>query len=361
MIWLAILILCLATCWFVFRPTKNSSHFKDPTTALFKSQLQELQRETTEGTITKEDAQRTALEIKRRLANALGANQTNTTSPINMRTLLTGGTVLMLGCALALYVQLGRPDLTVPPAIIANQGKLPEVEDMIVKLEQRLQQFPDEVEGWRLLGWANSRLSRFERAATAYEEALKREPESVEVMALLGEALTLANTGQVTPRAQKLFEDVLLNNATNQIALFYLATADEQSGNFTKALQRFALLAKTGALAASNRDVIKRHIIELGAKTNTDVSSLLEKLADPAEAASNGDAARIDGMIAGLAQKLADNPDNLQGWKMLIRSLAIKQGEKAARDALSQAEKVFSGRATETEDLKAFARELRLN
>ena len=52
----------------------------------------------------------------------------------------------------------------------------------------------------------------------------------------------------------------------------------------------------------------------------------------------------IDGMVAGLAAKLEDNPENLDGWVMLIRSYANLGRMDQAKDAYSAALAQFAGR-----------------
>lgn len=68
----------------------------------------------------------------------------------------------------------------------------------------------------------------------------------------------------------------------------------------------------------------------------------------------------VDGMIKSLAQKLIANPDNLEGWKLLIRSLQVKQGQDAALQALSQAQTVFSNQPAKLSAINNYALELKL-
>lgn len=65
---------------------------------------------------------------------------------------------------------------------------------------------------------------------------------------------------------------------------------------------------------------------------------------DVAAAAGMSEAGReamVRGMVEGLAARLEDQPDDLQGWLMLIRSYAVLQEPDAARETLRKAKSAF--------------------
>ncbi len=51
----------------------------------------------------------------------------------------------------------------------------------------------------------------------------------------------------------------------------------------------------------------------------------------------------IKGMVAGLAARLDQEPDDLEGWVMLIRSYSILGDRGAASQAFAQARDHFTG------------------
>lgn len=62
---------------------------------------------------------------------------------------------------------------------------LPDVDTMIARLAARLATTPDDVSGWRMLGWAHFQFGRYEQAMAALEKALALDPNSVELQAAL--------------------------------------------------------------------------------------------------------------------------------------------------------------------------------
>lgn len=51
----------------------------------------------------------------------------------------------------------------------------------------------------------------------------------------------------------------------------------------------------------------------------------------------------VDGMVAGLAAKLEDNPNNPDGWIMLVRSYVVMGQPEKARESLADAARIFEG------------------
>jgi len=73
-----------------------------------------------------------------------------------------------------------------PPA--PGAVELPDVNTMIAKLIARLEKQPNDVKGWKMLGWSYLNTDRPEEAATAYETALKLEPSDLETQKALDQA-----------------------------------------------------------------------------------------------------------------------------------------------------------------------------
>ena len=75
---------------------------------------------------------------------------------------------------------------------------LPDVDSMIAKLFARLKDRPDDVKGWKMLGWSYLNTNRWEEAARAYETALRLDPSDTEIQKGLETAKSaqpaLANT-----------------------------------------------------------------------------------------------------------------------------------------------------------------------
>ena len=70
--------------------------------------------------------------------------------------------------------------------------------------------------------------------------------------------------------------------------------------------------------------------------------------------------AMIRGMVASLDAKLAENPDNLEGWLRLVRSYTVMGDRAAATAALVRAGQTFPGESEGGRALANLAFELGL-
>lgn len=88
------------------------------------------------------------------------------------------------------------PSATSPAG--ANATQLPDVDTMIGKLVARLQKQPDDVKGWKMLGWSYLNTGMPKEAAKAYETALKLDPDDIEIKKAL-ETANSAEAGSTAP------------------------------------------------------------------------------------------------------------------------------------------------------------------
>ena len=78
-------------------------------------------------------------------------------------------------------------------------------------------------------------------------------------------------------------------------------------------------------------------------------------------ARSGGGAPDPKAMVAGLAARLKDNPNDAAGWQRLIRAYSVLGERAEAQGALATARTTFAGKTDILAQLDAEAQELRLN
>src|SRR4029079_428607 len=94
---------------------------------------------------------------------------------------------------------------TEPPAYFAAASKLlPDVDTMINRLEARLEATPDDIEGWRTLGWSYFQTARYKQAASAYARAVELDPRSAELKLSYEEANAKASQSDNSKSASPL-------------------------------------------------------------------------------------------------------------------------------------------------------------
>jgi len=90
-------------------------------------------------------------------------------------------------------------DKPVADSRVPSSTALPDVDTMIAKLIARLEKQPNDVNGWKMLGWSYLNMDRPEEAAKAYETALKLEPGDAEIEKGLDAAKSAQVAAQTSP------------------------------------------------------------------------------------------------------------------------------------------------------------------
>jgi cytochrome c-type biogenesis protein CcmH len=178
------------------------------------------------------------------------------------RLLGIGAAVLVIGAAAGLYPLWSNWDWHAP-AQMAGSPAGPEVAAMVSKLEKRLQDQPNDVAGWIMLGRSYVALERMDDAIVAYDHAHRLDSKNAEADLGLGEAMSLRAGGNITPPAADLFEAAMVLTPDNPRALLY--------GGFAAAVRGDTALARSRwqALKAMNpppqiAQMLDERIAELG-------------------------------------------------------------------------------------------------
>ncbi len=245
--------------------------------------------------------------------------------------------------SLGIYLVLGAPTVPARPfAPMAVALATSSAADLIVKVEARLADDPNDGRGWDVIAPVYFKLERFADAAQAYQRAIVILGETPGRLAGFAEATVLANDGIVSEPARVAYEK-LARLAPDRIEpRFWLALAKEQDG------QRDAAAADYRALLASAlADLSSRALIEqrLAAVTVTPSAAPRGPTATDIEAATNlsdtDRRAMIAQMVENLAVRLKSNGRDLDGWQRLVNAYIVLKEPAKARSALSEARQAF--------------------
>ena len=378
LLWLAIGLLTAGALLGLLWPLLRSAEPPAPVegdAAVYRDQLNELKRDLERELIQPDAAAAARIEIERRLL-ATGASS----SPLRRQAantryhLVLALTLLVAAGAPIIYLELGQPGLPdepltrIPAAPMAIDAAAPPpspemqpLADTAKQLAAGLDANPSNAAGWAQLGDLYLSLQRFEEAATALEQAIQQGADPKLTQSRYGEALTQLADGQVTPDAAVALRKGLAADPTDPRARFYLALAEAEAGRIDEAVAAWNRLLADAPADASWRTLVEQTIAAAErAKAGMTASSSGDN-APPAPAGS-GEAttpapggpsaedmaamanltpeqrdAKIRSMVEGLAQRLQNDPNDLEGWLKLSRSYGVLGKNDKAVDALSHA------------------------
>ncbi|GFE83386.1 hypothetical protein GCM10011487_53860 [Steroidobacter agaridevorans] len=142
--------------------------------------------------------------------------------------------------AVVMYAGLSNWDWK---AVQIESAQAANMEQAVAGLEAKLKENPDNLEGWIMLGRSYTAMSRYPRAADAYQQAYDlSKGQNVEAVTGLGEALALTDEASLAGRAGKLFDAALAIAPNDPKALWYGGVAALRSGDLRLGRDRLQLL-----------------------------------------------------------------------------------------------------------------------
>lgn len=215
-------------------PRRGASR-RDLNVSVYRDQLRELEADLGAGTLAREDYERSRAEIERRLLADVGAE--GRLDPVarawNPRAALVVA-VAVPALALGVYLLVGNPD-ALDPRLRQSQVGMPEIEKMVQRLADRLEQNPEDLEGWKMLGKSYSVMGRFAEASNAYAKAAARAPRDPQLLADLADALAMARGQKMKGEPEELVLRALQLDPKNLKALALAGTAAYERQDFAGA------------------------------------------------------------------------------------------------------------------------------
>ncbi|WP_192256614.1 c-type cytochrome biogenesis protein CcmI [Mesorhizobium caraganae] len=377
--WVIAAILTLGASLAVLLPLtgggKGASSSNDHDLEVYRDQLAELERDASRGLIQPAEAEEARAEIARRIlrlgdvgqANTCQVDVPGTRQPSRATRLVATSAVLLVPLlSWGLYSQLGSPDLPSQPLAerLAKNPADSSVDELVARAEAHLAANPSDGRGWDVLAPIYLRLQRFSDAVTAYRNAIRLDGDTAAREAGLGEAIANAAGGIVSADAQSAFEQALKLDPANQKAAFYLAMALAQEGRLAEATAAWQKMLGLLPPDSPWRGAVQQALAEAANRSVASGEPAKGPDAAAVDAASSmapqDRQAMIDTMVAGLDEKLRQNPRDTEGWMRLIRSYVVLGKADQAREALHRGIAVFGADSEEAKKFTAFAASLGL-
>ncbi|MEQ9662076.1 MAG: tetratricopeptide repeat protein [Parasphingopyxis sp.] len=252
----------------------------------------------------------------------------------------------------------------------------------IPQLEQRLEDNPDDVEGWALLGLSYFQVERYQDSARAYGRAAELDPTNARYHSALGEALVLATPNEFPAAAQQAFARALELDPTDPRARYFEGVRLDMAGQRAEALDVWIALLRDSPPDAPWAADVRRLINEVSELSGIDVSDRLppegtaaanqmpsaatqgipgptpQEMRSASQLPQGQQDMMIENMVEGLDRRLRNNPNDADGWIMLMRSrMQLGQSSQAAA-AWRRAREAFSGNSQQLARINASARGL---
>ena len=138
--------------------------------------------------------------------------------------------------SLWLYAGLGDSNALSKAELQQTQIKAAQnIADMVGKLEQRLQNNPDDLEGWVMLGRAYGFMQQYQKAADVFAQVNRLKPDDADIMLQYAHNLAMARGGSMQGEPEQWVAKVLEKAPDNTEALWLAGMASAEARDFVKA------------------------------------------------------------------------------------------------------------------------------
>ena len=145
----------------------------------------------------------------------------------------------------------------------AQPTTAPDMERMVAKLQQRLSQQPEDLEGWKMLGRSATVLGNYPVARDAFAQAYTRsQGQDPDAVVGYAEALVLNDEREIDGLAAELFEKAVTMAPDNARALWYGGIVAYRRGDLALAQQRWVEL-QNHDLPPDLRQLVAERLSEL--------------------------------------------------------------------------------------------------
>ncbi|MGI9355208.1 MAG: c-type cytochrome biogenesis protein CcmI [Rhizobiaceae bacterium] len=361
--WILALVMVAAAVLCVLVPLSRKRSIKTggSRTKFYEQQLQELglnRPEVSENGLAQERA-----EIGRRLLASQSEQEEQAAAGGGRDSLIAvslGALLFIPGFTMAMYTVYGAPGFEVArPEVEITPVEQQSVTQLVAAAERQLQKNPDDLRGWTVVAAVYGRSGQFDKRANALSQIIRLSGPNASLLAELAEARSLANGGIVSEQTVSTLKQALEADPGNIKARAYLLLATEQEGRFGDALTGWHKLLESAKGHKVWEDRISQRIAALQNRiaSQTQIGPSNKQVEEAAKLAPGEQQAMIENMVAGLAQRLEDDPDDIEGWLRLLRSYHVLGKRDEIETAWQKSRGFFAGKPEQAARLIAALKE----
>ena len=279
--------------------------------------LQELKDNKLKGDLTEEQYNEQLADLEQALSDDLDIK--NQVTPVHTQGRWVVFVVVLTIPLLAswLYADLGNyPAVSHSAEMAADPDKLKfaEINKMVTRLAEKMQNNPDDAQGWLMLGRSYTAMEEFPKAVEALANAYRLLGDKPEVMLLYADALAYVNDKNLTGKPAELVFKALALEPDNMNALWLGGMAKAQQGDTVEAAKLWKKLES---------------LLPAGSDSQKEVQDLLSKLAS-----ESPEAMAIDQSQTTQTAKVPDSANSTATIKVEVSLTPGLQNKYQAKDTV---------------------------
>lgn len=227
----------------------------DANVAVYRDQIEELEADLRNGIVSQEQYQLDRDQIEARLLEDVTTTEV-TNAPqekqVAGRALVYSLVLGMPVLAVLLYLQLGNQSAIKGVAVAQPQSARPSapsssqdtneqerIAGNVAALAKRLEQDPNDADGWAMLGKSYTMLERYADASSAYEKATALKSDDADLLADYAFVLGMANGQSLAGRPTELLQQALKLSPENPKVLQLAGSAAFEARDYKTAIEHW--------------------------------------------------------------------------------------------------------------------------
>ena len=232
---LAASLVLLARPWWR-RTSSGGASRRELNKSIYRDQIAELESDRTSGQLAEADFQQAHAELQRRLLEDAAQEDAQLAAPTHPKRTLIAMLVALPLLGAGLYAWLGTPAAL--DQMQRRDFSQQDIDQMISTLESKLDQEPDNLQGWVMLARSYKVLRRTADAERAYEKAWPLVEQEPQLLADYADLLA-SKTGDLTGRPEELVAKALKLDPDHLQSLWLAGTAEFNRGDYAKAIEHW--------------------------------------------------------------------------------------------------------------------------
>lgn len=232
---LAVSLALLSRPWWR-RPGADSASRRDLNTTIYRDQLRELDRDRANDQLAEADHQTARAEIQRRLLDDAAQDDTPLVAAAHPKRTLVALLVALPLLAAGIYFWLGSP--AAMDQMQRRDFSPQDIEQMVSGLAAKLENEPDNLQGWAMLARSYKSMRRPAEAERAYEKAYALVEQDPQLLADYADLLA-SKTGDLAGRPEQLIAKALALDPDHLQSLWLAGTAAFNRADYATAVQHW--------------------------------------------------------------------------------------------------------------------------
>ena len=255
-------------------PADSSS--KEANVEVYRDQLAELHTDLRNGLISEEQFQQDRQEFERRLLEDVSAKEPDVTKLSHSRTLVYSLAFALPVIAVIFYLRVGHPSaLSAAPEPAGRSMAAPaesetdaagfspqRIEANVAALAKKLEQNPNDVAGWTMLGRSYTSLEKYSEASAAYKKAVELKSDDADLLADYAFTLAMANGRKLAGEPTEIIKRALKINPEDPKVLELAGSAAFEANEFEQAINHWEKLLKKTSADPEISQALKERIAE---------------------------------------------------------------------------------------------------